>query len=282
MPEALVWFDGKWTDAERPIWSSMCHGVWLSSMVFDGGRVFEGVAPDLDLHCARAVHSAQAMGMAPTMSAAEILELAREGIAKMPSDAALYVRPMFWTEHGFVAPDPASTRFALTINPLDMPSVEGFSACLSSRRRPMPDAAPTDAKAPCLYPNAGRALIEARNKGFDNAVMPDPMGNIAEFATANIFYVHDGAVFTPAANGCFLSGITRARIIKLLRAWDLRVAETTVRHEDLLAADEIFSTGNYGKVTPVVRYEDREFQPGPVFRLARELYWEFAHDAGRL
>lgn len=280
MSDPITYVDGKWVDANAPLWSSMSHGVWLSSMIFDGARAFEGVMPDLDLHCQRAVRSAKRLGLAPTKSAQEIEEIAREGVAKFPSDEAVYIRPMFWADVGFVAPDPTSTRFALTVNPLPMPGFDGFSACLSTRRRPTPDSAPTDTKASCLYPNAGRALQEARDKGFANCVMLDAMGNVAEFATANLFIAKDGILKTPQESGSFLNGVTRQRVLKLMRDRGENVQECRLTAEDLLDADEIFNTGNYGKLMPVIRYEDRDLQPGPMFRLARDLYWEFAHKHG--
>lgn len=277
MSKALTYVDGQWVDAETPLWSSVSHGVWLSSMIFDGARAFEGVTPDLDLHCQRAVRSANSLGLRATLTAGEIEEIALEGIKKFSVDEALYVRPLFWADSGFVAPDPDSTRFALTLSPLPMPGFKGFTACLSTRRRPTPDSAPTDAKASCLYPNAGRALLEAREKGFDNCVMLDAIGNVAEFATANLFIAKDDVYYTPAPNGSFLNGITRQRIIKLLRDRGETVVEGRLTNQDLLEADEIFNTGNYGKIMPVTRYEDRDFQPGPKFTLARDLYWEFSH-----
>ena len=120
-------------------------------------------------------------------------------------------------------------------------------------------------------------MIEAKSRGFDNCVMCDMLGNVAELATANIFMVKDGVVYTPVGNGTFLAGITRARIIGLLRAAGITVVETILRYSDLQTADEIFSTGNYLKVSPVARLDDRDLQPGPVYRRARELYWEFSH-----
>lgn len=275
--KALTYVDGSWVDAEAPLWKSTSHGVWLASMVFDGARSFEGTAPDLDLHAKRAVNSANRLGLRATKTAEEIVEIAKEGIAKYSVDTPLYVRPLFWADEGFVAPDPDSTRFAITMQPMGMPGFGGFTAGLSSCRRPMPDAAPTDTKAGCLYPNAGRALLEARERGFQNAVMLDPMGNVAEFATSNLFMAKDGVVKTPAVNGCFLNGITRQRVIKLLQENGHSVVETRLTHQDLMQADEIFNTGNYGKVMPLIRYEDRDLQPGPMFTLARDLYWEFAH-----
>ena len=136
---------------------------------------------------------------------------------------------------------------------------------------------PTDAKAGCLYPNNARILREAKSRGFDNAIVTDMLGNVAETATANIFMVKDGAVHTPIANGTFLNGITRQRVISLLRDAGETVLESVLRYEHFLQADEIFTTGNYMKVMPVTRIDDLTLQPGPIFKKARELYWDFAH-----
>jgi len=87
----------------------------------------------------------------------------------------------------------------------------------------------------------------------------------------------DGVVFTPEANGTFLSGITRGRVIGLLRDAGHTVVETSLRYADFQNADEIFSTGNYTKVSPITRIDDRNLQPGPFYRKARALYWDFAH-----
>src|SRR4029079_7900686 len=144
-------------------------------------------------------------------------------------------------------------------------------------RRPSYEFAPTDAKAACHYPNSSRALREAAKRGFNNAVFLDPSGNVSEFSTSNLFYAKDGEVHTPVPNGTFLNGITRQRVIKLLRKAGIAVHERSVPWSDVMAADEVFSTGNFGKVIPVTRVESRDLQPGPMFKKARELYWEFAH-----
>ena len=274
---ALTYVEGAWLEGNPGLIGPMSHAMWLASLVFDGARAFEGVAPDLGLHCARSVRSALAMGLKPMVTAGEIEELCWDGIRRFPKETALYIRPMFWAEDGFVAPDPDSTRFALTIHEAPMPPAGGFTACLSTRRRPAPAMAPTEAKAACLYPNAGLALKEARERGFDNAVMLDPIGNVAEFATANLFIAKDGAAHTPVPNGTFLNGITRQRVIGLLRDAGVPVFERTLTVQDVMEADEVFSTGNYSKVVPVTRVEERDLQPGPVAQRARSLYWEFAH-----
>lgn len=273
---SLTWFHGEWIDGKTPILHGDSQAMWLGQLVFDGARSFDGLAPDLDLHCRRAVASAKAFGFNPTKTAEEIEALAREGIRKFPKGTALYVRPMFWANDGFVSPDPESTDFALAIQDMPMPGVQGFSATVSPLRRPTPESAPTMAKAACLYPNSGRALMEARARGFDNAVMRDAIGNVAEFATANLMAVKDGKVFTPMPNGAFLYGITLQRVITLLRQDGFTVEERRVTVEDLAEADEIFNTGNYGKVMPVTRFEDRNLQPGPVFSRAHSLYFDWA------
>jgi branched-chain amino acid aminotransferase len=103
------------------------------------------------------------------------------------------------------------------------------------------------------------------------------LGNVAELATANIFLAKDGVVMTPMANGSFLNGVTRQRVLKLLRADGRPTQEATLSFADFDEADEIFVVGNFGKVTPVRRIDQRDLQPGPAFRRARELYWAYAH-----
>lgn len=275
---SICYFNGQWAEGEVPLMTSATNAAWLANAVFDGARAFEGVAPDLDLHCQRVIRSAEGLLMKPTLTGEQVLALAREGIAKFPADAPLYIRPMFWAESGLVAIDPDSTRFALVISKMPLPDPnKGFSLCLSPYRRSTPEQMPTHAKAACLYPIAGMAIADAKKRGFDNAVMRDLVGNVAELTAQNIVLVKDGVVHTPVPNGTFLNGITRQRVIGLLRDAGVVVAERTIRPEELLEADEIFSTGNHGKVVPCVRYESRTLEAGPMYRKARELYWAFAH-----
>ena len=275
-----TFFDGQWREGNVPLWGARTHAIWLGSSVFDGARVFEGVAPDLDLHCARVNASAKTMYLKPSVPVDEWLSLARDGMAKFPKDTPLYVRPMYWAERASpmaLPPDPESTRFALSLWDAPMRKPDGFSVTLSPFRRPTQDTAPVDAKAGCLYPNNARAMFEAKSRGFDNCLVRDANGNIAELANSNVFMAKDGAVFTPIANGTFLAGITRRRVIGLLREAGVTVTETVLRYEDFENADEMFSTGNASKVMPITRIGERSLQPGPFYTKARELYWAFAH-----
>lgn len=275
-----TWLDGDWHEGNVAIMGVRSHGAWQGSSVFDGARAFEGVMPDLDRHCRRVNDSAVALGLEPTMAADEIAGLAAEGLKRFAPGAAIYIRPMYWAEGdgpSVIVPDPASTRFCLALYEAAMPEPQGSSLTLARFRRPTLETMPTNAKSGCLYPNNARAMREARAAGFDNAVVLDMLGNVAETATSNLFLVKDGVVRTPAANGTFLAGITRSRVVSLLRGAGTTVEEVTLTYRDFLEADEVFTSGNYSKVVPVKRIDAQVFQPGPIAAKARALYWEFAH-----
>ncbi len=275
-PSSICYYAGAWHEGPTPIMDSETNAAWVANTVFDGARSFAGLAPDLDLHCQRIIRSARSLEMRPPVTAAEIEVLAREGIKRFPADAELYIRPMMWIQEGMITINPDSTRFALVLTPAPLPPASGFSAMLSPYRRPSPDQAPTLAKASCLYPISTLAVSQARARGFDNAVVRSPDLTVAEFATQNLWLVKDGVYATPAPNGCFLAGITRARVLELLTSAGHRVEERAVTVEELATADEIFSTGNHGKVVPVFRYEDRSLTEHEATMVARSLYFEFA------
>jgi branched-chain amino acid aminotransferase len=278
--QTFTFLDGEWFEGNKAILGPRSHAFWLGSSVFDGARAFEGVTPDLDRHCARVNRSAKAMWLKPTMSDEAIFELAREGVKKFAHGAPLYIRPMYWAERNgptSVPPDPESTRFCLSIYEAPLTAPTGVTITRSPFRKPSAETMPINAKAGCLYPNNARALMEANARGFDNCILCDMLGNVAELATANIFMAKDGVAMTPMANGSFLNGVTRQRVLKLLREDGKTALESTLSFADFDEADEIFVVGNFGKVTPVRRIDQRDLQPGPFYRRARELYWEFAH-----
>ena len=282
LPDCWTFFDGRWQQGNTPVAGPMTHAFWCGSSVFDGGRIYDGIAPDLLAHCQRVNRSAEAMNLAPTLEAEEILALALEGAKNFSQDQALYVRPMYYSDGGGfmgVPPDADTTRFIMTLFHVDMPDPEaGMSIGLSSFRRPTLETMPTNAKAGCLYPNNGRAILEAQKRGFQNALVLDMLGNVAELATSNVFLAKDGVVRTPAPNDTFLNGITRQRVIGLLRDDGVTVEETMLTVEDFHKADEIFSTGNYSKVMPITHFEGRDVPVGPLATRARALYTAFAND----
>ncbi|MCA3438951.1 MAG: branched-chain amino acid aminotransferase [Rhodobacter sp.] len=275
-----TWFEGRWHEGDLHVMRAADHGMWQGSSAFDGARWFDGVCPDLAAHCARVNRSAEALMITPTLTAAEIEQIARDGLRAYDSTTAVYVRPMYWALHGSdlgVAPRPGATGFALSLEAVPMPPAGASTTLTRTRfRRPVLEDSVCNAKAGCLYPNNARMLVEAQSKGFGNALAADAMGNVAESATANVFIVRDGVVMTPIANGTFLAGITRSRHIENLRADGIEVREVVMSFDDVTAADEVFLSGNFSKVMPVTAFEDRQYHVGPVTKRVRQLYWDWA------
>lgn len=275
-----TYFNGAWHDGNTPVINAADHGAWLGSGVFDGARFVNGLMPDLDLHCARVNRSAEALMLKPTVSPENMVEIVKEGLKSYSVGAAVYIRPMYWGIGGDVTaivPSRDETGFAICLEEIPFAADTASTTLTRTRfRRPVLESAVVNAKAGCLYPNNARMLSEARSKGFGNALVADAMGNVAETATANVFMVKDGEVFTPIANGTFLAGITRARHMSNLSADGMNVHETVLSFEDFHEADEVFLSGNMSKITPVTAFDDTSYQVGPVTRRARELYWDWA------
>lgn len=273
-----TFYNGKWRSGNYKVFGINENASWLGMSVFDGTRSFDGVHPDLDLHCQRSIASAKILLMNPGLAWQEIYDIVIDGIGRFPEGAHLYIRITFWDQtimRILKAPN-IIAKFSVAI--YEVPLVFGeFTANLSKFARPAPNQAPTGAKASCLYPNSILAINAANDDGFSDAVMLDINDNVAEFAMSNLFYVKDGEVHTPTANGHFLNGITRQRVIKLLQEDGYTVHERTIVESELDDADEIFSTGNISKVKSCSKYKDKELNLGPVTQRAWDLYMDFSH-----
>jgi branched-chain amino acid aminotransferase len=272
--------NGAWHDGNMPIMSAADHGAWLGTTVFDGARYVDGMAPDLLAHCERVVRSARALMLHPGVTGQEIHDIAWEGLGRYPKDAAVYVRPMLWGIDGGaygILPAETEAGFCICMEEIPMAPPEAAVRLTTTHfHRPILTDNVCNAKAGCLYPNNARMLAEAKAKGYDNALVADALGNVAESATANVFMVRDGVVFTPVPNGTFLDGITRQRHIANLRADGVEVVETVLSFDDFRQADEVFLSGNLNKVTPVKEFDGTHYQHGPVTKRVRDLYWDWA------
>jgi branched-chain amino acid aminotransferase len=273
---AQHYVNGEWMSGNPAVIGLWDHATWLGSAVFDGARAFDGYAPDLDLHCQRAIRSARTLGLEPPVTAEEIERLARIGIRRFPAGTHLYIRPFFWAADGEVEPDPASTRFTLSLAVAPIPEPKGIRVTLSPLRRPTAETAPTSAKAVGLYAHSGMASAEAHKRGFNDGVMLDQLGHVSELTSSNIWIIKNGTAITPVPNGTFLNGITRQRLVKLLSAAGVPVVERSMRYAEVLDADEAFASGNYSKVQPIIGIEQRSLPIGPITLRARALYWDFA------
>lgn len=271
----ITWSNGQWSHTSAPLIGATDHAFWMATTVFDGARSIQGHTPDLDLHCERLNRSAITLGMEPVMTPQQTVDLVHEGLKKLSHSTDYYIKLLYFAPGGFIQPDPATSQLAIHIFESPMPDDSGFSATFSEFLRPDPSMAPTDAKASCLYPNTQRILREASARGFDNAIVLDSKGKIAEFAVANLWIVRDGVVLTPELNGTFLNGITRRRVMQLLRDDGIEVREASLTPQDVLDADEVFSTGNYGKVLHCNRIDDRHYAHGPIETRAHELYMAY-------
>ncbi|GGD45014.1 branched-chain amino acid aminotransferase [Sinisalibacter lacisalsi] len=276
-----TWFEGRWHEGDVMVMRAADHGSWLGTTVFDGARYFEGIAPDLAAHLDRVNRSAEALMITPSVSTEEMLEIVWEGLKLYPEGTPVYIRPMYWAIEGGdlgIVPKPGATGFTVSLEEIPMAAPEAATTLTTTRfRRPVMEDAVVNAKAGCLYPNNARMLAEARSKGYGNALVADALGNVAETASANVFMVRDGEVFTPIANGTFLAGITRARHIANFRADGVKVHEAVLSFDDFHAADEVFLSGNLNKVTPVTEFDGTHYQVGPMTKRARSLYWDWAH-----
>ena len=275
-----TFWQGRWHDGDLAVMNAADHGIWQGSSVFDGARQFDGRCPDLAAHCQRLNRSATTLMITPTVDPAEMETIIRQGLATFGTQKDVYVRPMYWALHGSdlgITPLPGATGFAISLEEVAMPDA-GFATTVTRTRfrRPVLEDSVCNAKAGCLYPNNARMLVEATQKGFGNALVADALGNLAESASANVFLVKDGAVFTPIANGTFLAGITRARHIANLRADGLEVIEKVLSFEDVHAADEVFLSGNFAKITAVKAFDDTQYTSRPLTARVRKLYWDWA------
>ena len=279
-----TYYDGRWHDGDKTVINAADHGAWLGTTVFDGARLFDGLSPDLEAHCARINRSAKALMITPTVKTDDMIEMVREGLKSYGRDSAVYIRPMYWALAGDdlgIVPREGATGFAISLEEIPMAPPEAATTLTRTRfRRPVLEDNVVNAKAGCLYPNNARMMVEARSKGFGNALVADAVGNVAESASANAFMVKDGEVFTPIPNGTFLAGITRARHIKNMLADGIKVHETVLSFDDFHDADEVFLSGNMMKVTPVKAFDDTAYEVGananPVTRRVREMYWDWA------
>ncbi|KIN60194.1 Branched-chain amino acid aminotransferase [Sulfitobacter noctilucae] len=279
-----TYYDGAWHDGDRMVINAADHGAWLGTTVFDGARLFDGLSPDLEKHCARINRSAEALMITPTVSTNDMVAMIREGLASYAKDQPVYIRPMYWALEGDelgIVPRPGATGFAISLEEIPMAQPDAATTLTRTTfRRPVLEDNVVNAKAGCLYPNNARMMAQARAKGFGNALVADAIGNVAETASANVFMVKDGEVFTPVPNGTFLAGITRERHMINMTADGMKVHEAVLSFEDFHDADEVFLSGNMMKVTPVAAFDDTTYEVGananPVTRRVREMYWDWA------
>lgn len=275
--DGVIWFDGEmvpWREAKIHV---LNHGLHYASSVFEGLRVYGGQVFKLEEHTERLAFSAQCLGFELPYSAGEINRAVREAIAAQ-GIAEGYVRPVAWrgSEMMAISAQRAKIHLAVAVWPWgtyfsDEGRFRGIRLGLSDWRRPSPDSAPVKSKSAGLYMICTLSKHKAEAEGYDDALMLDYRGQVAETTGANIFFVKDGKLHTPTPD-CFLDGITRQTVIGLARLRGIEVAERAIMLEEMAGADEVFVTGTAAEVTPVSEIDGQSYQVGPVTRQLLEDY----------
>lgn len=275
--DGFIWMDGKilpWREANVHI---LTHGLHYASAVFEGERCYSGNIFKDKEHSDRLIRSAHFIDMKMDMTSEEISKAKREILdANKLTDA--YLRPVAWRGSEQMGISAQATLTHVAIACWEWPSYfspemreKGISLQTSKWRAPMPDTAPTQSKASCLYATHTMAKHAAEANGYTDALMLDYRGLVAEATGANIFVIKDGAIKTPIPD-CFLNGLTRQTVIGLAKELNIPLEEARIKPEELHEADEIFLTGTAAEVTAVGKIDTTEFKVGPVTRQLRETY----------
>ena len=269
--DGVIWFNGElvpWRDAKVHV---LTHGLHYASSVFEGERVYGGEIFKLTEHSERLRRSADLLGFKIPYSAAEIDRACREVVAAMNIDDG-YVRPVAWRGSEMMGVSAQRNRINVAIAAWEWPAyftpearLEGIRMQFGKYQRPDPKTAPTDSKAAGLYMICTLSKHAAEAEGYNDALMLDWRGRIAEATGANIFLVQRGELHTPTPD-CFLDGITRQVVIGLARKRGYKIVERAIMPEELARTDEVFITGTAVEVTPVREIGEYKFEVGEITR----------------
>jgi branched-chain amino acid aminotransferase len=283
--DGWIWFDGElvpWRDAKVHV---LTHALHYASSVFEGQRAYGGEIFKLSEHSARLRKSGEVLGFDVPWSVPEIDAAAREVLAANGLVDA-YMRPLAWrgSEQMGVSAQKTKTHLAIACwdwgNYFSEESVrQGLRLDISPWRRPAPYTAPTESKASGLYMICTLARHSAQAKGFEDALMFDWRGRVAEATGANAFFVRDGALHTPTPD-CFLDGITRRTVIDLAGRRGIEVHERAIWPEELEGFEQMFLTGTAAEVTPIQSAGPWRFEVGDLTLQMRKDYLDLVN--GRL
>ena len=267
--DGVIWYDGHlvpWREAKLHVLS---HALHYASAVFEGERVYGGVVYKLREHTERLHESARQLGFSIPYSVEDIDLASQQIVAKLDlSDG--YLRPVAWRGSELMGVSAQNTKIHLAIAGWPWPSYfdpeqrrKGIRMQIADWKRPSPETIPAKSKAAGLYMICTLSKHAAEKAGFDDALMLDWRGNIAEATGANIFFVIDGALHTPVPD-CFLDGITRQTVAELARTRGYSVIERTIVPADLALAEEVFLTGTAVEVTPVGQIDEHKYGVGDI------------------
>ena len=267
--DGVIWLDGKlvpWRESRMHV---LTHALHYGSAVFEGERIYDGRVFRLSAHSARLIRSANLLDYDLPWSREQIDEATRT-VVKANNLTAGYIRPIAWRGSEVLGVSAIGTTVHLAIAPWAQEgrlSVQardaGINVTMAKYRRPSPETAPGHAKVAGLYVICGIEKDRALKAGFDDALMLDWQGRIAETTGANIFLVIHGRLVTPTPHN-FLDGITRRAVMGMARTRGWTVEERDVMPEELSTASEVFLCGSAAEIVPVGSIDQHHFQAGPV------------------
>ena len=280
--DGWIWFDGKmvpWREAQIHV---LTHGLHYASSVFEGQRAYGGEIFALTQHSERLRKSASLMHFDLPWSVEEIDNACRE-VLKANDLQDAYVRPVAWRGSEQMGVSPGNSKPHLAIAAWYWGAYfgeealrKGLRLAISPWRRPAPYTAPTQAKASGLYMICTMARHEVQAQGYDDALMFDWRGQVAEGTGANAFFIKEGKLYTPTPD-CFLNGITRQTIMELARKRGIEVIERAIWPEELESFEQFFLTGSAAEVTPVASAGPWNFEVGDLTLQLRKDYLDLVN-----
>ena len=267
--QGFIWLDGALKDWQEARPHVLTHALHNGSAVFEGERAYNGKVFHLRQHTERLLRSAELIDFQIPWSA-EAIEQATYELLRANNLADAYIRPIAWRGSEVLGVSAVGTKIHLAIAAWDWPAyfspeakLKGIRLTISDWRRPPPDCAPAASKASGLYIICTMAKDRALAAGYDDALMLDWRGQVAEASGANIFFVIDGKLHTPRPD-CFLDGITRQAAMQLARARGIEVIERAILPAEMEQASECFITGTAAEITPVREIAALRFGVGAI------------------
>ena len=275
--DGFIWVDGEfvqWRDAQVHV---LTHAMHYGSSVFEGERAYGGKIFENRKHTNRLLESARLLDM-PVGYTVEEIEQAKADVMEKNGLSDAYVRPVIWRASGEdmgVAARKNKVKIAIAAWEWGAyygdAKFKGAKLDMSKWKRPSPETIPSQAKAAGLYMICTISKHQAEEKGCSDALMLDYRGYVAEATGANVFFVRDGEVHTPLPD-CFLNGITRQAVIKLLNDLGVNIHERHIKPDELESFEQCWLTGTAAEVTPVGQIGDYSFEVGPLTRLIAKKY----------
>lgn len=267
--DGVIWYNGElipWRDAKFHVLS---HALHYASCVFEGQRAYGGEIFKLHEHSERLINSGRILGFENPYTADEIDQASRD-VIKANNLVDAYIRPVAWRGSEMMGVATAGSKIHVAVAAWEWPSYFGEEARLKGLRleiakwkRPAPDTAPTNSKAAGLYMIASLCKDASAANGYDDALMLDYRGQVAEATGANIFFLKDGTLHTPIPD-CFLDGITRRTAMELARKRGIDVVERVIMPEEMEGFEQAFLTGTAAEVTPLSEIGPYNFEVGDV------------------